>query len=126
MSRLRSTWQSLLVNLHYKLAVWIDAAAIHSSGVEWQSDIALTIDCDQSTRSAKLRDLVQSGLRGLFERHPAIFHQRRNIAPNRRPDKIFTVTCRGNGARRIICVSSCADDRRVANAPRQLVGCSAG
>src|SRR4030095_15494783 len=123
MSRLRSTWQSLLVNLHYKLAVWIDVAAIHSSGVEWQSDVALTIDCDQSTRSAKLRDLVQSGLRGVLERHPPILHQRRNIAPNCCADKIFTVTGRRNCACGIVCVSARADDWSIANASRSFLCC---
>src|SRR6266478_5119720 len=32
------------VNFHDKLPVWIDKPAIHSRGIKWQSDDALTID----------------------------------------------------------------------------------
>src|SRR6266498_2361195 len=126
MSRVRSTWQSLLVNLHYKLAVWIDVAAIHSSGVERQRNVALAIDCDESPCAAKFRDLVQSSLCSVLERHPTIFEQRQDIPPNRCANKIFTVTRRRNSACRIVCVSARADDRRIANASRSLVGCPAG
>src|SRR5438046_9287405 len=47
-----STSHESFVNLHDKLAVWIDIPAIHSRGIKWQSDVALTIDCNKSNRAA--------------------------------------------------------------------------
>src|SRR5207249_12057583 len=57
----------LFVNLHDKLAVWIDVPAIHSRGIKRQRDAALAIDCDQAARATKFRHPVESHLGGSLE-----------------------------------------------------------
>src|SRR6266516_765842 len=57
----------LFVNLHDKLAVWIDVPAIHSRGIKRQRHVALAIDCDQATRATKFGDVIESHLRGILQ-----------------------------------------------------------
>src|SRR5207244_5468080 len=117
---------SSFVNLHDKLAVWIDIPAVHSRGIKWQSDVALTIDCNQSTSTAEFGDFIEHPLCRLREGHSPIFHQRRDIVPDGRPNEILAVARRGDSAGRIVRISSCANDRRITHTPRSLVRCAAG
>src|SRR5882724_3480292 len=106
------------VNLHDKLAVWIDIPAVHSRGIKWQSDDALTIDCDQATGAAEFGDFIEHRLCRFLEDHSPIFHQRRDIVPDGRPNEILAVARRGDSAGRIVRISSCANDWRITHAAR--------
>src|SRR5213595_1466219 len=121
-----STNHESFVNLHDKLAVWIDIPAIHSRGIKWQSDVALTIDCNQSTSAAEFGDFIEHRLCRFLEGHSPIFHQCRDIVPDRCPNEILSVARRGEGAGRIIRISSCANNRGIAYAPWSLVCGAAG
>src|SRR6266478_460566 len=104
---------SSFVDLDNKFPVRIDIPAIHSRGIKWQSDVALTIDCNQSTGAAEFGDFIEHRLCRFVEGHSPIFHQRRDIVPDGRPDEILAITRPGDSARRIVRISSCADDRRI-------------
>jgi hypothetical protein len=122
----RNVAPHLIVNFDHGFAISANMAAIHARGIKRQGDISISIDRDQSAASAELCDLIECALRGIRQRRTAIFHQRGNFVTGHGPDEIFSVTRRGRGAGAIVCISSRADDRGIADAARFFVGISAG
>src|SRR6266516_2378810 len=100
------TTVTLFVNLDHEFAAWIGIASVHSRGIERRGDVALAVNRDQSSGAAQLGYFVQHSLRSFLERHSPIFHQGRNVVPDRCPNKILPITRSRDRTRRIVRVSA--------------------
>ncbi len=56
-----------VVNLHDKLALRIDVAAIHAVCIKRQCDLTVLVDCDQTAGAAELFHGVESSLRRFLQ-----------------------------------------------------------
>ena len=65
---------TLAVNLHDKLAIRIDVAAIHAVCIKRQCDVTVLVDCDQTAAAAELFHSVESVLSCFLQLHLAMLH----------------------------------------------------
>ena len=102
------------------------AGAVHAFAVERHRDVAAAVDRDQSAVAAQARHIRQRRRGRPGERFLAVAHARRDVVGHRCANERFAKPGPGNRAGAIVGIGSGADDRRIADAPRQLAGIAAG